>query len=209
MGPLWVPRRMTVIQVGEGLLLHSPNELTPALRAALDALEAPVRWLVAPSVMHTAFLPDYQAAYPAAQLFAAPGLEHLGGAPLEDASRVGGEDAPWAGEVQHLRTEGVPRLNEVAFFHSPSQTLVLTDFAHDVGPDNPWLTRTVFRAIGGYGQLGPTRYFRWLVSDRAAVGRSIQRICAEWDFARVLVGHGRGGPCDPGQLRTAFRAYGA
>ena len=207
MGPLWVPRRMTVIEVAGGLLLHSPNELTPALRAALAALEAPVRWLVAPSVMHTAFLADYQAAFPDALLCTAPGLEHLGGLPLADASRLGGEDAPWASEVRHLQTEGVPRLNEVAFLHAPSRTLVLTDFAHDVGPDNPWLTRSVFRAIGGYGRIGPTRYFRWLVEDRAAVGRSVQRICAEWEFDRVLVGHGRGGECTPAQLRAAFRAY--
>ena len=209
MGPLWVPRRMTVIQVDDGLLLHSPNELSPELRAALDGLELPVRWLVAPSLMHTAFLADYRAAYPAARLFVAPGLEHLGGAPLEDSTRAGGQDAPWASEVLHLQTEGVPRLNEVAFFHVSSRTLVLTDFAHDVGPENPWLTRAVFRAIGGYGQLGPTRYFRWLVEDRAAVGRSIQRICAEWEFSRALVGHGRGGPCAPEELRAAFRAYGA
>lgn len=209
MGPLWVPRRMTVIRVGGGLLLHSPNELSSELRGALDALGAPVRWLVAPSVMHTAFLEDYQAAYPEARLFTAPGLERLGGEPLEDDARAGGEDAPWAEEVRHLQTEGVPRLNEVAFFHRPSGTLVLTDFAHDVGPDNPWLTRSVFRAIGGYGRIGPTRYFRWLAADRAAVGRSVQRICAEWDFSRVLVGHGRGGACSPAELRAAFRAYGA
>lgn len=209
MGPLWVPRRMTVIRTQDGLLLHSPNELRPELRAALAGLDAPVRWLVAPSVMHTAFLADYQAAYPEAQLYTAPGLEHLGGIPLADATRAGGEDAPWAAEVRHLQTAGVPRLNEVAFFHRPSQTLLLTDFAHDVGPENPWLTRAVFRAIGGYGRIAPTRYFRWLVADRLAVGRSIQRICAEWEFERALVGHGRGGACAPAELRAAFRAYGA
>ncbi|MBL4849525.1 MAG: hypothetical protein JKY65_28680 [Planctomycetes bacterium] len=37
-GPLWVPRTMSVVAVGDGLLLHSPNDLTPSLHAALAEL---------------------------------------------------------------------------------------------------------------------------------------------------------------------------
>lgn len=211
MGPLRVPRRMSVIRLAAGgLLLHSPNPLGPELRRALAAL-GPVRCLVAPSLMHTAFLADYRAAYPEALLYAAPGLrdahpELRVDAVLEDASCAGGEPAPWAGEVEHLLTEGVPRLNEVAFLHRASRTLLLTDYAHNVDASSPWLTRCVFRAIRGYGRLGPTRYFRGMVRDPAAVWRSVERICA-WDFAQVQVCHGALSQAGPAELLAAFRAY--
>ena len=214
MGPLRVPRRMTVIRLASGaLLLHSPNPLVPELRRSLEEL-GPVRFLIAPSLMHASFLEDYLAAFPGAKLFAAPGLsvvrpELALEAELGDEESGGGLSAgaaPWGEEIDHLLTEGVPRLNEVAFFHRPTRTLLLTDYAHNVGPDNPWLTRLVFRAIRGYGGLGPTRYFRSLVEDPAAVWRSVERI-ARWDFERVLVCHGQESATTPAQLLEAFGTY--
>ena len=75
--PLWVGdvgTRMTVLRLGGGdLLLHSPVSLDPALRAALDAIGR-VRWVVGPSLVHHLFLGDYASAYPAAELWGAPGL---------------------------------------------------------------------------------------------------------------------------------------
>lgn len=214
MGPLWVPRRMTVIRLADdGLLLHSPNPLEAELRRELEAL-GPVRYLIAPSLMHAGFLEDYAAAFPEAKLYTAPGLgalkpqlrveAELGDE--ESGSGLPASEAPWAGQVDQVLTEGVPRLNEVALYHRPTRTLILTDFAHNVGSDNPWLTRVVFRAIRGYGKLGPTRYFRSLVADPSAVWRSVERI-ARWDFERVLVCHGRACDTSPGQLLEAFRDY--
>jgi uncharacterized protein DUF4336 len=214
MGPLWVPRRMSVIRLASGdLLLHSPNPLGPELQRSLEELGR-VRYLIAPSLMHAGFLEDYLAAFPEAKLYAAPGLSSLEPG-LAVEAELGDEDSgsglpasqsPWADDIDQVLTEGVPRLNEVAFFHRPTRTLILTDYAHNVGSDNPWLTRVVFRAIRGYGRLGPTRYFRSLVEDPGAVWRSIERI-ARWDFERVLVCHGQETNSSPAQLLQAFSAY--
>lgn len=205
MGPLRVPRTMSVVAVEDGLLLHSPNELTPALRVALDEL-GPVRHLVAPSLMHAAFLSDYRAAYPEARLYAAPGLAARR-ADLEVDVEIEAETVlPWSEVLAHTLTRGVPRLNEVAFLHQASQTLLLTDFAHNVGADNPLLTRIVFRAIGGYRRFGPTRYFASLVEDRAAVWASIEDI-ARWEFSRVLMCHGQPVVAGPRELLEAFGDY--
>src|SRR4051812_7740740 len=67
--------RMTVVRLRDGsLFLHSPVRLDAETRAALDAL-GPVRAVIAPSLVHHFFVGDYQAAYPQATLYAAPGLE--------------------------------------------------------------------------------------------------------------------------------------
>jgi len=205
---------MTVIRLEDGgLLLHSPNPLSGELQRGLEELGR-VRFLIAPSLMHAGFLEDYLAAFPEAQLYTAPGMGALRPelrieAELGDDESGGGvsaENSPWRGVLDHLVTAGVPRLNEVAFLHRPTRTLLLTDYAHNVGPDNPLLTRVLFRAIRGYGRFGPTNYFRSLVRDPAAVWRSVQRI-ARWDFERVLVCHGRESATTPAQLLEAFAAY--
>lgn len=47
-----------------------------------------------------------------------------------------------------------------------------------------------FRVNGMWRRFGPSRLIRLLaVSDRRALGRSIERIL-EWDFERILPGHG-------------------
>ena len=67
------PTRMAVMRVGDGLALWSPVQPLPALRDAVSALGA-VRWLVAPNRLHHLFLGDWAAAFPAAEIRAAPGL---------------------------------------------------------------------------------------------------------------------------------------
>jgi hypothetical protein len=45
------------------------------------------------------------------------------------------------------------------------------------------------RLNGAYGHLGPSRLFRTLVKDRAALRSSLTRM-QQWDFDRVIVTHG-------------------
>ena len=65
---------MTVIRLADGsLFVHSPIELTDTLRGEIDAL-GPVRHVVAPNSFHHLYVAPYRDAYPAARLYAAPGL---------------------------------------------------------------------------------------------------------------------------------------
>ena len=66
--------RMTVVRLADGgLLVHSPLDPVPPLRAEIDAL-GPVRYVVSPNKLHHLFLGGFLQAYPSAQLFAPPGL---------------------------------------------------------------------------------------------------------------------------------------
>src|ERR1700684_1002966 len=70
--PLW--HRMTVVRLANGgLLVHSPTPLDADLKADL-ARKGAVVAVVAPSWWHDLYLDEWIAAFPAAELYAAPTL---------------------------------------------------------------------------------------------------------------------------------------
>jgi len=173
------------------LWLHSPNELSRKLLDEVAAL-GPVRWLVAPNLFHHRALREWKNACPEAAILGVPGCaEKKPDIPFDG---VLDRDPPegWAGALEMLHTEGAPTLNEIAFFHVPSRTLILTDFVFNHGPDSglPTLSRLLLRGMNAYGRLGPSRIFRFVVKDEAAVGRSIRAMLDRWPVERVSMSHG-------------------
>jgi hypothetical protein len=164
-----IPVRMTVIRLRTGdLVLHSPAPLEPELRGELDAL-GPVRFIVVPAA-HGRFAAQAAQAYPAAEVFADPG-------------------ARWQGELERELVRGF-RLNEVVLYHRPSRTLVITDLCFNIQRSPHRLARAFFRANGMWQRFGPSRIIRALaVSSRAELRSSLERL-EQWDFARILPGHG-------------------
>jgi hypothetical protein len=130
------------------------------------------------------------AANPQARAYAAPGLPEK----RKDLSFHGvlPEQAPteWAEQIEVLAWRGAPMMNEVVFFHRQSRTLVLTDTAHNVGPDASAPTRFFFRLFGGYGRLSTSIIDRMVNRDRAAARRTVDTIL-QWDFQRVILAHGQ------------------
>lgn len=184
-----VGTRMTVIRLAGGrLLLHSPVTLDGALRTALDALGT-VAFAVAPNRLHHLHAGRVAEAYPAVRLWIAPGLERKR-ADLRFAGILGDEPPEeWRGEVDQVFFRGRPYENEVVFLHRSSRTLMLCDLAFNFGPGTPAPTRWLMTLLRSYGRFGPTPLDRFLVRDRVAARRSLERILA-WDFDRVIVAHG-------------------
>ncbi len=189
MGGLELGGRMTVVRLPEGgLWLHSPVRMEPAARAAVEAL-GPVRFLVAPNLMHHLSLGAWAEAFPEARVVAPAGLRRK-----RPDLRIDMEltDTPVAGQeelfTQHL-VRGIPRLDEYAFLHRPSRTLLLTDLAFNIRQSSSWLTRTYMKLCGTYGGLAPTLVIKAMVKDRAALRASMDTVLG-WDFDRVVVCHG-------------------
>jgi hypothetical protein len=186
---LQIGARTTVVRLASGgLWLHSPGPLDQKLRAELSQL-GPVQGLVAPNAMHHLYLSQNIHAFPEARVYLSPALppklkEQFSYELLQDEP-----PALWRNDLgQHL-VAGLARLQEVVFFHPPSRTLLLTDFAFNIRHSDSWFTRFFMRLNGGYGRFGPTRIFRSLVNDRAALRVSLNRMLS-WDFDRVIVTHG-------------------
>ncbi len=183
-----VGRRMAVIRLaGGGLLIHSPASLSTELRAALDQL-GEVRFVVPTSELHGhLYMEQYRDAYPQVKLFAAPGLDRKRKDLHFDALLSGVPEPEWRDDLDQMAFEEWRRLNEIEFFHSKTRTLITGDLCCNFGP---LITRLV--AQGRVRRrLGPPTECRILgvFRDRGGVRRSLQRIL-EWDFERVLPGHG-------------------
>lgn len=183
-------RQLVVVRLpGGGLWIHSPVPMTSELRGELAAL-GKVRHVVGPNLWHDECLREFQMEHPTALFHAAPGL-----ATQKKDVRFGADlsDAPhpdWAGVLEQHLVRGMPRMNEVVFFHPASRSLIIADLAFNLGPEGPWWFALLMRAYGSWNRFGPTLLERILVRDKAATRASLDRIL-EWDFDRVIVGHGR------------------
>ncbi|MGH6913294.1 MAG: DUF4336 domain-containing protein, partial [Geminicoccales bacterium] len=152
------PTRMTVIRLAAGdLWLHSPTALTPGLKAEVDAL-GPMRHLIAPNKLHYWWVGDWQKAYPEALAYAAPGVRRRAarrGIAFE-RDLAAEPAAAWAGEIDQVLVPG-SFMTEVAFFHRPSRSLILTDLIENFEPakvPSGWL-RLLMR-LGGVMEPGGT-----------------------------------------------------
>jgi hypothetical protein len=184
-----VGARMTVVRLPAGeLLLHSPVRATPELVREVRRV-GEVAHLIAPNRLHHLFVAEWKREFPEASIHVAPGVEKK----RPDLSISGllsdQPDAGWAGSLDQVLLRGVPKMNETAFFHRTSGTLIGTDLAFNVGPSSPPLTRAAFRCLGCYGRLSPSIFERLLTSDKQAFGRSLDRVM-DWPFDRVVVAHG-------------------
>jgi hypothetical protein len=189
MGVLEVGGRMTVVRLPDGgLWVHSPVRFSPEVRAAVDAL-GPVRFLVAPNLMHHLAVQDWAAAYPDAKV-AAPASLRRKRPDLRIDVELGDEaDAGWAGVIDQIFVRGMPMLDEVLFFHRPSRTVLVTDLAFNFQRTDSWLLRAYLRLSGAWQRLKPTLTVRALIRDKRAVRVASARMLA-WDAQRVVVCHG-------------------
>ncbi len=192
-----LPARMTVLRLHNGdLLLHSPTRYSDSLRRELEALGR-IRHLVAPSFAHWMFLRPWQQACPDATTWAAPGLRqrrqvrHSGVRLDHDLS----DRAPpeWGDGIELVTVPGGLGFREVALFHRPTRTLVLTDLVLNLERHKlPRLMRPVATMLGVTAPDGmPPAYLRALVNlRRTAAKRAARRLLALLP-ERVIFAHGR------------------
>lgn len=172
----------TLVRRPDGTLwVHSPGPDFPSLEG-LD----PVSDFVAPNAMHHMNLGRALGKHPEARATAAPGVERKH-PDLRLESLVG---KSWGEDLLQTPVDGMGFLNEFAFFHAPSATLIVTDLAFNLRAVDHWLTRTLMAVDGVYGRFGcPRSHDLLLVRDRKAYRRSLERVM-EWPFERIIVGHG-------------------
>jgi hypothetical protein len=183
--------RMTVVRVtGGGLVLLAPCPIDDALENELRAQGA-VRALIAPNAFHHFYFLDAARRFPEAACFIAEGVESkLDRLPEATAILSETPDPLWEGDLEQCRIEGAPRVNEVAFFHPSSKTLILTDLCFHFDPAPGGWTGLFLRLAGAHGRLAVSRLMRSMLKDRKAVRASVERIAA-WDFENIIVTHGR------------------
>lgn len=191
-----VGTRMTVVRSPQDndLAVISPIRLDAPLRQSLDALGR-VSIAIAPNAFHHLFLPEFKAAYPDCQLLAAPGVAakqpqlSLDRILTEGDRSLSALDCRAFTGLATLGASGPLPLEEFAFFHETSKTLILTDTAFFFDESFPLITQFAGRLLGSYKQLRPSLLEKLASPDKQLVRTTLQRILA-WDFERVIVAHG-------------------
>ena len=198
------PVRSPVVRLGDGgLVLFSP---LPGVEQAADEIRAlgEVRAIVAPNLMHHLGLAPAARLFPGARVYGPRGLEKKCPDVAITGTLDGAPDPLWSAEIDQVAVGGMPKLDEVAFFHRPSKTLFLWDLCFHITRSEHLPTRLFMRLNGAYGRFGPSRIARSMMRDRAAVGAAVKQMIA-WGPERVVVAHGdvieRGGQA---ALQDAF-----
>lgn len=205
-GGFHFPTRMAIIRLETGgLFVWSPVALTADLRDAVDAL-GPVEHIVGPNSLHHLFIPDWAAAWPQAQLHAAPGLDTARPDIRFDARLDDAPDPAWAGTLDQVIMHGNAITTETVFFHRPSGTVIVTDLIQHL-PDE-WFSG--WRAlIAKWDRMtGPEpampRKFRLAFTNRKAARAARDRLLA-WPAERLVMAHGAPVTEDTaGLIRRAF-----
>lgn len=203
--------RATVVRLADGdIWVHSPTRLSDGLRDEVAAL-GPVRHLIAPNWIHYAYVAEWQAAFPDALAWAAPGVaERAAKKGMDvvfdrDLDEVG--PYPWAGEIEQLIVPGSKIHREAVFFHRAGKVLILTDLIENFEPAHlPWWMRPFGRLAGIVDPDGKMpRDMRATFRDRAALRRALDTMIG-WGPEAVIVAHGRWYRRDGvKELRRAFR----
>jgi hypothetical protein len=130
------PTRMAVVRLDSGdLWVWSPVALDEQLRAEVDAL-GPVSHLVSPNKLHHLYLGQWAQAWPAARIYASPGLARRR-RDLSFAAELHDEPEPaWAGQIDQVIVRGSVMLSEVVFFHRRSSTCLVCDLVQRLAPES-------------------------------------------------------------------------
>jgi hypothetical protein len=211
-GGLSLPVRMSVIRLSSGeTWLHSPTRHTEALQQKIEAL-GPIGYLVAPNIAHWTHLKEWQAHCPDATSSAAPNLRQRSqvrkaGVRL-DRDLTEAPLKAWGNEIEQVIIPGGAGFREVAFFHKPTRTLLLTDLIQNLELDKlPLPTRLFAKLTGIQAPDGKApAYLRLIIRLRRDDAREAVSRLVEWNPERVIFSHGRWFEQDgTAELRRAFR----
>ena len=198
--------RMTVIRHNKNqkLILHSPNSFDETTKKQLDEL-GEVDAIITPNRFHGLFADEWLAEYPNATHYAVKNArENFKATPINLNQLV---YSPWAPELLLMPIDGMAKLNEIAFFHPPSRTLILTDLCFNIHKKVSLWSRVFLRMNDAIGKFGPSRLMKSMITNEEKLGRSISELL-EWDFDRIILSHGdiveKGGK---EKIREAFSTY--
>lgn len=188
--------RMTLVRLPSGgLWVHSPIRPDEDLLARVAEL-GPVTHLVAPNAIHYAFMGEWQARFPGARSWLAPGVRERATAhgivlgPAEELRDGPAQAEAWEGALKAHLVTGSRALQEMVFYHAASRCVILTDFIENFEPaKQPWLFGLLVRLFGiatPDGRMPPDMRATFA---RGTLARNVEAILA-WAPEKAILAHG-------------------
>lgn len=185
------PTRMVVARLADGSAwVWSPVALTPDIERSVSSL-GPVRHVVSPNKIHHLFLEQWAERWPDARLYAPPGLAKRKPA-LRFHAELGDEaDPAWSADLDQVIFRGSFAMEEVVFFHRPSQTAIIGDLVQRHDPAQMrGIKGALMRLDGLVGESGSTpREWRVTFWRRRSARAARARLLA-WKPERLVIAHG-------------------
>ena len=180
-------RHVAVMRLASGqLVIHSTGPFTPQDVADINAL-GPVGWIMDVMLRHDTFSKQGREAFPQAAFLGPKGFSEVVGFPTVPLLP---SPAEWGNEIAVLPVAGIPSVEEHAVFHRPSRTLIVADLFFDPDPASSGWTHFLMSLVAGRKDgPGISRAFKLATKDKEAFRQSLEKI-GEWDFDRIIVGHG-------------------
>ena len=181
-------RNVTVIRLNSGkLLIHSTGPFTSGDVAAIRDAGDP-GWLAEAMLDHDTFSHEGHTAFPDLPYFAPAGFDERVRIPVQSLNEPPDQ---WSPEIEVLRIDGNPSFGEHVFFHKTSHTLIVADliFNYRKAP-SLWTKLLLYPAMGFQHAPGMSKRFRNAITDKDAFRHSLEQML-EWDFDRIIVGHGQ------------------
>ncbi len=188
-GGFHMPTRMTALPLADGgLALVSPIRLTKELAAQVEE-QGPVRFLIAPNLLHHLYLAEAVERWPTARVLAPRALRAKRPDLRIDADLEDALPPELASTVRVAKIEGAPSVDEFAFFHEPSRTAVLTDLLFHLTAPKGFVAHVTLWLVGCHGKLAQSRAWRIFVKDRTLAARSARTLLA-WPIHQAILAHG-------------------
>ena len=185
------PTRAAVVKLSDGSVwVWSPVALTEELAYEVQAI-GPVRHIVSPNKIHHLFLKEWVDRWPDARLYAPPGLAQKRPELRFDAELGDEPDPEWAGDIDQVVFRGSFAMEEVAFFHLASSTVIICDLIqrHRKSEMSGW-KGMLMRLDGLVGERGSTpREWRATFLRRSSA-RAARKKVLNWNAERLLIAHG-------------------
>ena len=181
--------RMTVVRFGgDSLFIHSPVQLDGATRQEIDRLGR-VDFVVSPNKMHHFYIADYIQEYPAALVYASPGLTEKRKDITFKNELKDGAESQWADYLGQKIFYCGEDFGEVVFYHRETKTLIVADLIMNFCQDTAFLTRLVLQVMGSYSKPITPVATRLTLTQKALAVASLDCILG-WDFDRIILSHG-------------------
>lgn len=201
-----LPVRSTVITTSKGVIIISPINFTPQQYAQIESL-GKVTDIIAPSLWHHLYLPKTAERFEEATIWGPEGCAEKR-SDIKWNKILNSESWPYQNEIEMLQLQGMPKVNEVVFFHKSTRSLVTTDLVFNLQKPKGWAAFIVLGLAGTYKKFGISRILLNVVKDQSAFLGSIKKIL-EWNFEQIAMGHGEVIAKDgKNKLRTALHQRG-
>jgi hypothetical protein len=203
--------RTTIIRLENGeLIVHDPCVVIENIKDQINDLGV-VKYIIAPGTYHHLYVAEFQEAYPDAETFLCPGLESKRPDLNFDWLLGNKVDNRWADVLEQVLLQGTRYITEVAFFHKPSDTLILVDLLENIGDDYQHqaglLLRFYWKAIfrmWNNPKAAPEYQLGW--GNKEIVKAGLNKILS-WDAKRLILSHGENIEGDVNQiLRKAWKS---